>query len=60
MRRINRTEIEASTDTSVAAKKSNIIKWTCGCGDIIRSSKPDIKAICGKCYTEFKMEIKEN
>ena len=60
LRRINRTEIEASTDTSVAAKKSNIIKWTCGCGDIIRSSKADINAICGKCYTPFKMQVKED
>jgi hypothetical protein len=28
-------------------KKSNIIKWVCpSCGDIIRSSKPTIKAFC--------------
>lgn len=28
-------------------KKSNIIKWVCpSCGDIIRSSKPSIKAYC--------------
>ncbi|MDF2010221.1 SprT-like domain-containing protein [Priestia megaterium] len=28
-------------------KKSNIIKWCCpSCGDIIRSSKPNIKAFC--------------
>ena len=57
--RINRKDI--TTDgVPTPSKKSNIIKWTCECGDIIRSSKPDIKAICGKCYTEFKMEIKEN
>ncbi len=30
-------------------KKTNIIKWVCpSCGDIIRSSKPDIKAYCMK------------
>ena len=59
LRRINRKDV-AANGAPHPAKKSNIIKWTCGCGDIIRSSKSDIKAVCGKCYTEFKMEIKEN
>lgn len=53
--RINRTDVSVVGPT-VKPKKSNIIKWTCSCGDIIRSSKTDIHAICGKCYTEFKME----
>ena len=57
--RINRKDIAAG-GAPEPAKKSNIIKWTCGCGDIIRSSKADINAICGKCYTPFKMQVKED
>lgn len=57
--RINRKDI-SDNGTPSPAKKSNIIKWTCGCGDIIRSSKADINAICGKCYTPFKMQVKED
>ena len=59
LRRINRKDVSDNGAPS-PAKKSNIIKWTCGCGDIIRSSKPDILAICGKCYTPFKMQVKED
>lgn len=34
-------------NASSTASKSNIVKWTCpSCGDIIRSSKPVIKAYC--------------
>lgn len=59
LRRINRKDV-LDNGTPSPSKKSNIIKWTCGCGDIIRSSKPDILAICGKCYTPFEMQVKED
>lgn len=35
-------------------KKSNIVKWECGCNVIIRSSKPEINVICGDCGTRFE------
>ena len=37
-------------------KKSNIIKWVCGCGVIVRSSKDGLKLICGECGSYFKKE----
>lgn len=37
-------------------KKSNIIKWQCGCGQIVRSSKDGLNIICGDCGTKFKKE----
>ncbi len=40
--------------TGKAKKKSNIIKWECGCGDIVRTSKDGLNAICGKCGTRFE------
>lgn len=59
LRRINRIDTDTNNAQNKPTKKSNIMKWTCSCGDIIRSSKSDIHAICGKCYTEFKMETKD-
>lgn len=35
-------------------KKSNIIKWECGCGQIVRTSKDGLNAICGDCGTRFE------
>lgn len=40
-------------------KKSNIIKWTCGCGTIVRSSKDGLKLICGECGTYFTKDGEE-
>lgn len=37
-------------------KKSNIIKWQCGCGQIVRSSKDGLNIICGDCGTKFEKE----
>jgi hypothetical protein len=37
-------------------KKSNIVKWVCGCDVIIRSSKPEINVICGDCGTKFEKQ----
>jgi hypothetical protein len=37
-------------------KKSNIVKWKCGCDVIIRSSKPEINVICGDCGTRFEKD----
>jgi hypothetical protein len=37
-------------------KKSNIVKWVCGCNVIIRSSKPEINVICGDCETQFEKQ----
>src|SRR5699024_7774330 len=42
--------------TGKAKKKSNIVKWECGCGTIVRSSKPEINIICGDCGTKFEKE----
>lgn len=36
--------------------KSNIIKWQCECGQIVRSSKDGLNIICGDCGTKFKKE----
>lgn len=49
---------EASFDISRLSisnvkKKSNIVKWVCGCNVIVRSSKPVINVICGDCETHF-------
>lgn len=40
-------------------KKSNIVKWVCGCNVIIRSSKPEINVICGDCGTQFEKQETE-
>lgn len=40
--------------TNEEKKKSNIIKWKCPCGNIVRSSKPNLKIICGDCGQPFK------
>lgn len=37
-------------------KKSNIIKWQCGCGQIVRSSKDGLNIICGDCHTKFEKQ----
>lgn len=37
-------------------KKTNIIKWQCPCGNIVRSSKPNLKLICGDCMQPFEMQ----
>ena len=37
-------------------KKSNIIKWQCGCGQIVRSSKDGLNIFCGDCGTKFEKE----
>jgi len=39
-----------------AKKKSNIVKWVCECGTIIRSSKPEINVICGDCEQRFQKD----
>ena len=42
-------------------KKSNIIKWQCECGQIVRTSKDGLNIICGDCMTKFvKQEDEEN
>lgn len=37
-------------------KKSNIIKWQCGCGQIVRSSKDGLNIICGDCGSKFEKQ----
>lgn len=44
----------------IGKKKSNIIKWECGCGVIIRSSKDDITVFCGECGTQFEKSKNED
>lgn len=35
-------------------KKSNIVKWECPCGTIVRSSKPEINIVCMDCGGKFE------
>lgn len=39
-----------------AKKKSNSFKWTCACGQIVRTSKPELYAHCPECDEDFQME----
>lgn len=40
--------------TGKAKKKSNIIKWECQCGVIVRSSKPEVNIVCMDCGGKFE------
>jgi hypothetical protein len=42
--------------TVAAEKKPSTYKWVCGCGTIVRSTKPEINIICGDCGTKFERE----
>ena len=37
-------------------KKSNIVKWMCGCGVIVRSSRPEVNIACMDCGTKFEKQ----
>lgn len=37
-----------------AEKKQTSWKWMCGCGTIVRSTKPGLNIICGDCGTRFE------
>lgn len=39
-----------------AKKKSNSYKWVCGCGQIVRTTKPELFAHCPECDEDFQME----
>lgn len=41
-------------------KKSNIIKWQCSCGQIVRSSKDGLNIICGDCGSKFEKQEDAN
>ena len=41
-------------------KKSNIIKWQCSCGQIVRSSKDGLNIICGDCGSKFEKQEDTN
>ena len=43
-----------STKNNSEKKKTNIVKWQCPCGNIVRSSKPSLKLICGDCMQPFE------
>ena len=40
-------------------KKSSTIKWVCGCGVIVRSTKDGLNLFCGDCGTKFEKEVSE-
>lgn len=44
---------ESGTVAEEKKKKSNIIKWTCGCGQIVRTSKDGLRMLCLDCETMF-------
>lgn len=52
---INRLELVAG-NAGEKKKKSNSIKWVCGCGNIVRSTKEDLRIICADCKTMFEIE----
>lgn len=37
-----------------AQKKKTTWKWECGCGQIVRSTKPEVNIVCGDCGTHFE------
>ena len=37
-------------------KKKTSWKWTCDCGQVLRTSKPELRAICPDCESWFKCE----
>lgn len=47
---------ETGTGADKKKKKSNIIKWVCGCGQIIRTSKDGLRCLCLDCETMFIKE----
>lgn len=52
--KISRIELGIGEDNP--KKKSNIIKWICGCGQIVRTSKDGLRALCLDCETMFIKE----
>lgn len=46
---------DMSENNDGTKKKSNIIKWQCPCGNIIRSSKEGLNIICGDCMQHYEM-----
>ena len=52
---INRVDL-SSNNNGEEKKKSNSIKWVCECGNIIRSTKEDLRIICADCETMFEQE----
>lgn len=52
---INRMDLSKGEDGE-KRKKSNSIKWVCGCGNIVRSTKEDLRIICADCETMFERE----
>lgn len=56
--KISRIELGIGEDNP--KKKSNIIKWICGCGQIVRTSKDGLRALCLDCETMFIKEGEYN
>lgn len=53
---LKRYDFSASGDGENKDKKSNIIKWVCGCGNIVRTSKDGLRMMCLDCETMFMKE----
>lgn len=53
---LKRYDFNAVDSKDNQKKKSNIIKWQCSCGVIIRSSKDGLNIICGDCGTKFEKQ----
>ena len=53
---INRMGSYLGDEDKEKKKKSNSIKWICGCGNIVRSTKDNLRIICADCETMFMKE----
>lgn len=53
---INRIDLTVGKDGEEKKKKTNSIKWVCGCGNIVRSTKENLRIICADCETMFMIE----
>lgn len=53
--KINRVDVNALGEEK-QKKKTNIIKWVCGCGQIVRTSKDGLRMLCLDCETMFMKE----
>lgn len=54
MEKIDKT-LEKKLKTSEKPKrKQSSIRWTCSCGIIIRSTRPDVRVRCMDCGERFK------
>ena len=52
---ISRIDLTTGKDSG-EKKKSSSFKWVCECGNIVRSTKQDLRIVCADCETMFEIE----